>query len=87
MIFLALIAGTILGMIGAGLFIFAGVLVKQRDVVSNPVAQLISTAEKLGKEKGGIIYAKSEDQINLESIFEANDKKGRDTEFGEIIDV
>lgn len=37
-----------------------------------------------GKPKGHIIYPKSEEQADMEELFERNDRKGEDTPIGEI---
>lgn len=36
------------------------------------------------KPKGYVIYPKSEEQVDMEDMFERNDKNGEDTPIGEI---
>lgn len=84
--FIYFILGILIGMAGATVFFMAALLDKSHNPADNAVATLQRVAIGLASEKGAILYPKTEETIAMEDLFERNDKKGRDTEIGKILE-
>ena len=80
------ILGMIVGLVAGFGFCFAAMLDVRHDSTEHITKKMQYMANRITAQKGGVLYPKSEDVIAMEELFERNDKKGRDTEIGKILE-
>lgn len=82
--FLYFLFGVVVGMVGSAVFFLGALLDKNSHSVNNVVSILERTARSINQEKGAVLYPKSDEVMDMEAAFAANDKQGIDTPVGEI---